>query len=502
MAIPVPSTFQTIIASHDGSAAGIVNDLGVTVTPAEAAYGAWHTVIVGASVTDDVWEIAIRFHDADTLNTATAMLADLGVDPAGGTDFASVISGLAVTYAGPYVTSGATGIEYRFKLHIAAGSSIGVRGATTNAALPTFACSAILYCNPTKPWALWKGTFVRTFGENLAACLGVVVTPGVGTNEGTWAEIGTLADTIYEWQLGVSSDDGTTSGTTYHLDLGVETGAAGKRVAILDQKQSGTTAEIWNRPHAPGSQKGVVGDKVYGRAQASVAGADANFSMIAYGVGGSHIDTGLYTVAGTIEIDGVAAANGKTVEVYALDSDGVSERVTTTTVAGGAGAYTVEVPDNTRTHFASYEDGAAVGRSVSGTPDSDTFDITIFTSAGGDPDVILTGMPVVETDETSAEFTFTISDGDAEYSLDGAAYVPATSPITVTGLDAGQHMIVIRSTTTLTALQSFVWTVTGTPPTIAPEPIEVPVVSGDATYVDHAELALSRLCHFMRGDED
>ncbi len=90
----------------------------------------------------------------------------------------------------------------------------------------------------------------------------------------------------------------------------------------------------------------------------------------------------VFAVAGTAMINGAAAADGKTIKVFAVDSNGTAELVTSTTVAGGAGAFTVNVPDSTRTYFASYADSGAgkYGRSLDGTPGTSTFDITIAVS--------------------------------------------------------------------------------------------------------------------------
>lgn len=89
-----------------------------------------------------------------------------------------------------------------------------------------------------------------------------------------------------------------------------------------------------------------------------------------------------FTVAGTVLDLGVPAPNGNTVEIWARNADNTAERITTVAIAGGAGAFTAEVPDDTRTYFARYTQGTVVGCSDDGTPGTDTFDITLhFTSA-------------------------------------------------------------------------------------------------------------------------
>jgi len=84
-----------------------------------------------------------------------------------------------------------------------------------------------------------------------------------------------------------------------------------------------------------------------------------------------------FTVAGTVTIGSVPAADGKTVKIFAVDSAGRAELVATVVTAGGAGAFSATVPGNVRTYFASYVDGADIGRSADGTPSVSTFNITV-----------------------------------------------------------------------------------------------------------------------------
>jgi hypothetical protein len=165
-----------------------------------------------------------------------------------------------------------------------------------------------------------------------------------------------------------------------------------------------------------------------------------------------------YSVSGTVTINGSAAANGKTVKVWAVDASNRTEYIGSTTTGGGTGAYSLTgVPDDARTYWASYVDGSNRGRSADGTPDSTTFDIGV--GAAPTPDVIITGFPSTLTTLDTATFTFTCSPGSAEYSVDGGSYSAATSPINLSGLSDGSHTITIRSTTDTSHLQSFTWTV-------------------------------------------
>lgn len=382
MAVRVPSSWRKIIPSHDVRPAA---PYGADITPGTNAYGSYVEVLSGAQLTHDVWELLIRFHDIDSSAVAMDMIARVGFDPAGGSSYTDIIDHLICTYAASYTAGGQVGVEYKFKLHIPAGSSIAVKASANNATPIHLRCSMIAFCDPSKPWTLWKGTFVRTFGANTAASCGTAVTSGTAA-EGTYTLLGTLADTIYEWQTGMGVNDATiATGNCYHMDLGVDTAGNGvQRDVVLNQRQNFTTAESASRSLMVGMFKGVSGDKVYGRLQCSTT-ADSSLTMIAYGVGGTWQPTGSasFTVAGTVEINNANVADGKTVKIYAVDSDDDTELVTTTTTSGGA--FSVDVWENTRSYFASYENDGKFGRSASGTPEISSFNIAMFTSgpAGG-----------------------------------------------------------------------------------------------------------------------
>lgn len=91
-----------------------------------------------------------------------------------------------------------------------------------------------------------------------------------------------------------------------------------------------------------------------------------------------------FAVAGTVTISGSPAANGKLVAVWAVNADLSAEVVNIVATAGGAGGFTCQVPDNTRTYFATYNDSGNLGRSIDGTPGSSTFNVTMGGSGSGD----------------------------------------------------------------------------------------------------------------------
>lgn len=206
-----------------------------------------------------------------------------------------------------------------------------------------------------------------------------------------------------------------------------------------------------------------------------------------------------FTVAGVVTIGGAAATDGKTVNVFAQQGLGLPAAfVGSALTGGGTGAFSVEVLDNTKTYFVTYDNDGYSGKSANGTPESSTFNVTIVTAFY--PDVILTSHPQVESASSTAVFAFTIATGSAEFSHNGSPYSPASSPLTLSGLSNGLHRLTIRSTTVGGALQSFTWVVNAEP--VLPEPIVVSAVPSEYEIIDHAQAALDRLPAFARGDED
>lgn len=90
-----------------------------------------------------------------------------------------------------------------------------------------------------------------------------------------------------------------------------------------------------------------------------------------------------YTVSGTVTLDGVPAADGTPVQIWSYDpGHTVGTLLATVVVAGGAGAYTANVPDNTHDYRALYDSGAtARGISILAPPLGSANPVASFTWA-------------------------------------------------------------------------------------------------------------------------
>jgi hypothetical protein len=116
-------------------------------------------------------------------------------------------------------------------------------------------------------------------------------------------------------------------------------------------------------------------------------------------------------------------------------------------------------------------------------------DLAISTSP--QPDSAVTGGPASRTERGDATFSFGANRPDGahlECSLDGAAFAPCASPVTLTGLAPGAHSFRVRAIDVYGAVDAspaeYTWTVLGPPPDTPANPDATPVVTGDAVTID------------------
>lgn len=282
--------FALIVPSvADGTRPAGGTTIGAAVTPGNNAYGSYAQVIAGAAVTDDVYGVWININGFAASTILTDCLVTLGIDPAGGTTFTDWINHLLCSCGGDRYVHGATqggGISYYFPIFLKAGTSIGAKASMNNGAPPNVGVQVVLFCRPTRPELLRVGKFVRTFGEVTASSRGTLITPGTAA-EGAWTQLGiAIAEPLWCWDFGCGLNDTAILGNSYVCDIGIGDGS-NKKVAIRDGLWSTSTTEaaVKHLPLNPYRQA-AVGDIVYARSQVGPSGADVDFSMIAYGVGG------------------------------------------------------------------------------------------------------------------------------------------------------------------------------------------------------------------------
>src|SRR5262249_15219377 len=148
------------------------------------AYGSYATLISGASLTDDVYEITININSVGISAAARDCLVSIGIDPAGGTSFTNLVDlvcGPAVTYSEASTTLLGGGVSFTFPFFIKAGTSIGAAAAVNSATLTAINVWVQCKCRPSRPDLVWAGTYIDEFGVSTGTSAGTAITPGTAS---------------------------------------------------------------------------------------------------------------------------------------------------------------------------------------------------------------------------------------------------------------------------------------------------------------------------------
>lgn len=243
-------------------------------------------LIAGASVTDDVYGISIRFQSGFQSGEARRFMTDIYIDPAGGTSWEASprIANLLTNCVA--MTMGGT--EYFFPLYIPKGASIGAACQAQLANL-SVRVAVRVYMAPDLPWAQFCGRRVKTFGATTASTTGTAFTPGASGAKGSYsASLGTTADELWWWQMGICFNDASQTAVQYSCDMAFGD-ASNKYLAILDAWHCNIgTVEAAAFPKCGGSglpwRRAPSGSLIYVRG-ACTGTADSNASAVVYGVG-------------------------------------------------------------------------------------------------------------------------------------------------------------------------------------------------------------------------
>lgn len=280
--------------------------MGVSVVPALNAYGLWYTILPGLDpggglpyLSHDCYEIELYVHNSGAANEGKGQLITLGVDPLGGTAFVDLIEYIPVPHASTMLTAGAMGgFTYRFRIFVAAGSSIGARATVTHNPLRQARTLIRCKCEPSNPELIRCGTYARTFGAVAASSKGTDIVVGTAS-EGAWTELGTIADAdLWQWNFGLCVGNTALDNAVILADLGIGD-ATTKAVVIAEQPMHTTSGELATGKYYPEEYPSTVGQKVYARGQTSTTQTTI-YSAIAIAIGGDAPGTGeqLTLVAG------------------------------------------------------------------------------------------------------------------------------------------------------------------------------------------------------------
>ncbi len=157
------------------------------------------------------------------LSTADAQaLADLLVDPAGGTSWAPLITDLICGFTPVTTNAIGFGTLYSFPIFIRAGSSVGFRCNTLHTVDITTGRTVIwAYGEPSRPDSWWCGQKVESIGI-VGGSKGTDHTPGASGAFSTFASVGSPTTGRYgALQLGLNGSDNNSSSHSYYWQMGI-----------------------------------------------------------------------------------------------------------------------------------------------------------------------------------------------------------------------------------------------------------------------------------------
>jgi hypothetical protein len=252
---------------------------GVAVTPGSGSKGSYVQLASGANLAQDCYMMRLWFTTGTTAATIRDILADIGLDPAGGTSYAQTggINNIFVPQCSSAVNGGRW---FDFPLFIKAGTSVGVRGQANNTS--TFRCTAWFFGRPTKPENLFYGTYSETIG--VSGNGGTPYTNGNSAAWGSWTLLGTTTRPCWFWQLAHGHNVGTTTAQMYFAELGYGDGT--NMVTIIPCKPhfNPGTGEITGSPQMYGIWEVPAGGSLYVRGSAT--GTAETTEAVAVGIGG------------------------------------------------------------------------------------------------------------------------------------------------------------------------------------------------------------------------
>lgn len=225
MTLYAPSTGHLFTVDNFGADPSLTP--GTSVVPgASNVEGGWTEVL--ADLAQDVYGLLLRVSSGFTAGQQKNHLLDIGVDPAGGTAYAAIISNIIC--GGSCALTSGIGHTFFFPYHIRAVGAVAVRIQGNNATAGTVRVGVRGYGQRGKADALPTGQYSETLGT-ITNSGGVAFTPG-NLADGTWVSLGTTTRELWWWQLCYQVDDTTASvGETAYIELGC--GASGTQKIIL-----------------------------------------------------------------------------------------------------------------------------------------------------------------------------------------------------------------------------------------------------------------------------
>jgi hypothetical protein len=252
---------------------------GVSVTPGSGSKGSYAQLTSGANLSQDCYGILLWFHAGNTTATIRDILADIGLDPGGGTSY-SQVGGINNIFVPQAANAVGTGRWFYFPLFIKAGTSVGMRAQANSTT--AFRCKAVFYGQPTHPENVAVGTYSETIG--VSGNGGTAFTCGNTAAWGSWTPLGTTTRPCWYWQLAYGHNVGTTTAQMYYAELGFGDGTNMVTIIRMMPMFNAGTAEASGNSLFPGYYEVPEGATLYVRGSAT--GTAETTEAVAVGIGG------------------------------------------------------------------------------------------------------------------------------------------------------------------------------------------------------------------------
>jgi hypothetical protein len=260
--------------------------MGTSVIPgASNAEGSWTQIASSADISADCYWLFITVHSGNTSAQQKDHLIDIGVDPAGGSSYAAVVSNIV---CGLTVSSPGAGYRFTFPLFVKSGSSVAVRAQGNNATAGTVRVMAKFYGQPSNPEAVPVGQFSETIGA-ITNSQGVGFTPG-NAADGSWQSLGTTTSALWWWQLAFQVSDSTMTAELAFIDLAYGDATNKTNILRLCHASTSTTESAQENSAANVFFADCFcpvpsGATIYVRGRCSDA-PDTGYNAVAIGIGG------------------------------------------------------------------------------------------------------------------------------------------------------------------------------------------------------------------------
>lgn len=281
MSLAIPHASNTLWTSTNQSDVPSTS-VGTSVTPSGSG-GNWTRVRTAAEVSEDVECIFLCIGSTSSSGANRLVSVDVGVDPAGGSSYSTVLSRLLCGKANTIYNTGGT--KFVFPLRIKAGSSIAVRGLSNYTT--SFYVIIKLYGKRGRSGVFPVGTYSQTIGYSSAAT-GTSFTPGAN-NYGGYYTLGTTTKDLWWWQSAWALSNSTV--TAEYVNIQFAWGDSSSKRIIHTRLHAGTTSEtcldtlgenlVWHASYC----EVPAGSTLYVRGN-GYSSPDTGYSALLIGIGG------------------------------------------------------------------------------------------------------------------------------------------------------------------------------------------------------------------------